>query len=97
MSAFGFRLSGTLTSVGRKHGRWLDTVPLQRPFGEGGGTAPAEGEHRRAGRGMPRSSVCPGPGGSCEGAPDQFSLHLWNSADRIESGTLLASRAIVPG
>ncbi|MBX6742140.1 MAG: N-acetyltransferase [Acetobacteraceae bacterium] len=42
--AFGFRLVGTLTSVGRKHGRWLDTVLLQRPLGEGDGTAPAEGE-----------------------------------------------------
>jgi L-amino acid N-acyltransferase YncA len=41
--AFGFRLVGTLTSVGRKHGRWLDTVLLQRALGEGGRTDPAEG------------------------------------------------------
>jgi phosphinothricin acetyltransferase len=42
--AFGFRLVGTLTSVGRKHGRWLDTMLLQRPLGESDGTAPADGE-----------------------------------------------------
>lgn len=41
--AFGFRLVGTLTSVGRKHGRWLDTVLLQRSLGEGDRTDP-EGE-----------------------------------------------------
>ncbi|SDD95656.1 GNAT family N-acetyltransferase [Belnapia rosea] len=38
--AFGFRLVGTLRSVGRKHGRWLDTVLLQRALGEGDGTDP---------------------------------------------------------
>jgi phosphinothricin acetyltransferase len=42
--AFGFRLVGTLNSVGRKHGRWLDTVLLQRALGEGDRTDPAEGE-----------------------------------------------------
>ncbi len=42
--AFGFRLIGTLTAVGRKHGRWLDTVLLQRALGEGDRTDPAEGE-----------------------------------------------------
>ncbi len=31
----GFRLVGTLRSVGRKHGRWLDSVLLQRPLGPG--------------------------------------------------------------
>ncbi|MBL6080772.1 N-acetyltransferase [Belnapia sp. T18] len=41
--AFGFRLVGTLRSVGRKHGRWLDTVLLQRALGEGDGTDPDEG------------------------------------------------------
>lgn len=41
--AFGFRLVGTLHSVGRKHGRWLDTVLLQRALGEGDGTGPSEG------------------------------------------------------
>ena len=38
--AFGFRVIGTLTSVGRKHGRWLDTVLLQRALGEGDRTDP---------------------------------------------------------
>lgn len=36
----GFRRVGTLRAVGNKHGRWLDTVLLQRPLGEGD-TAPA--------------------------------------------------------
>ena len=35
----GFRLVGTLRSVGHKHGRWLDTVLLQRTLGAGD-TAP---------------------------------------------------------
>ena len=34
-SAAGFSLVGTLRSVGFKHGRWLDTVLMQRPLGEG--------------------------------------------------------------
>ncbi len=38
--AFGFRLVGTLRSVGYKHGRWLDTVLLQRPLGAGDDTEP---------------------------------------------------------
>ena len=41
--AFGFRRVGVLRSVGRKHGRWLDTVLLQRPLGEGE-TSPPVGE-----------------------------------------------------
>jgi len=36
----GFRLVGTLQSVGYKHGRWLDTVLLQRSLGAGDGVAP---------------------------------------------------------
>lgn len=31
----GFRLVGTLRAVGFKHGRWLDTVLMQRPLGDG--------------------------------------------------------------
>lgn len=31
----GFRLVGVLESVGFKHGRWLDTVLMQRSLGEG--------------------------------------------------------------
>jgi phosphinothricin acetyltransferase len=38
--AFDFHLVGTLTSVGRKHGRWLDIVLLQRSLGEGDRTDP---------------------------------------------------------
>ncbi len=36
----GFRLVGVLRSVGFKHGRWLDTVVLQRALGPGDGTPP---------------------------------------------------------
>ena len=37
----GFRLIGTLASVGYKHGRWLDTVLMQRNLGPGDGAPPA--------------------------------------------------------
>jgi phosphinothricin acetyltransferase len=36
----GFTLVGTLVSVGFKHGRWLDTVLMQRPLGRGDVTPP---------------------------------------------------------
>jgi L-amino acid N-acyltransferase YncA len=36
----GFRLIGTLKSVGFKHGRWLDTVVMQRPLGKADATPP---------------------------------------------------------
>jgi phosphinothricin acetyltransferase len=36
----GFQLIGTLRSVGFKHGRWLDTVLLQRALGPGAGALP---------------------------------------------------------
>jgi phosphinothricin acetyltransferase len=38
----GFRLVGVLRSVGYKHGRWLDTVLLQRALGAGDALPPAE-------------------------------------------------------
>jgi L-amino acid N-acyltransferase YncA len=38
--AAGFRLIGTLQSVGFKHGRWLDTVLMQRPLGSADATSP---------------------------------------------------------
>jgi len=38
--ALGFALTGTLISVGFKHGRWLDTVLMQRALGPGDGTNP---------------------------------------------------------
>jgi L-amino acid N-acyltransferase YncA len=39
-AAIGFRLVGTLRSVGFKHGRWLDTVMMQRPLGSADATSP---------------------------------------------------------
>jgi len=38
--AMGFREVGVLRSVGWKHGRWLDTVLMQRPLGPGDTTPP---------------------------------------------------------
>jgi L-amino acid N-acyltransferase YncA len=35
---FGFRYIGTFPGIGLKHGRWLDTVFLQRPLGAGADT-----------------------------------------------------------
>jgi phosphinothricin acetyltransferase len=36
----GFAPVGTLLSIGFKHGRWLDTVLMQRPLGRGDATPP---------------------------------------------------------
>jgi phosphinothricin acetyltransferase len=36
----GFEMVGTLQNVGLKFGRWLDTVMMQRPLGEGASTIP---------------------------------------------------------
>jgi phosphinothricin acetyltransferase len=38
--AQGFELSGTLKGTGFKHGRWLDTVMMQRMLGEGNTSDP---------------------------------------------------------
>jgi phosphinothricin acetyltransferase len=38
--AAGFRLIGTLEAVGFKHGRWLDTVLMQRALGPGASKEP---------------------------------------------------------
>jgi len=38
--ALGFTFSGTIHSVGFKYGRWLDTVIMQRPLGDGDRTPP---------------------------------------------------------
>ena len=38
----GFEHVGTLRNVGFKHGRWLDTVTMQRALGEGAETPPDE-------------------------------------------------------
>jgi L-amino acid N-acyltransferase YncA len=37
----GFREAGRLHAVGRKHGRWLDSVLMQRALGEGDASPPA--------------------------------------------------------
>src|ERR1700716_4026862 len=37
----GFAMIGTHPNVGFKFGRWLDTVMMQRPLGEGAATLPA--------------------------------------------------------
>jgi phosphinothricin acetyltransferase len=34
-AAVGFRLVGAFQSIGFKHGRWLDTVLMQRQLGSG--------------------------------------------------------------
>ncbi|WP_192458115.1 GNAT family N-acetyltransferase [Musicola keenii] len=41
--SLGFEMVGTLRSVGMKHGRWVDTVIMQRALGEGDNTLPPEG------------------------------------------------------
>jgi L-amino acid N-acyltransferase YncA len=38
----GFRLAGVLPAVGFKHGRWVDSVMMTRPLGEGDRTPPNE-------------------------------------------------------
>jgi len=37
-ASLGFELTGVLRSVGWKHGRWLDSVLMQRSLGEGDST-----------------------------------------------------------
>ena len=39
-ASVGFLRVGTLRSVGFKHGRWVDSVFMQRPLGAGDGTPP---------------------------------------------------------
>ena len=39
--AMGFQIAGRMKSVGRKAGRWLDTVYLQRDLGAGDGSPPS--------------------------------------------------------
>lgn len=40
-AALGFRHAGLLPAVGFKHGRWVDSVLMQRPLGDGDATLPA--------------------------------------------------------
>ena len=42
----GFRRAGVLPSVGFKFGRWVDSVLLERPLGEGDTTLPAQAADR---------------------------------------------------
>jgi phosphinothricin acetyltransferase len=42
--ALGFRLVGVLRDVGYKHGRWLDSVLLQRALGAGSSMPPSAGD-----------------------------------------------------
>ena len=37
---FGFQLVGIFRGLGRKHGRWLDTVQMQRALGDVPNRAP---------------------------------------------------------
>ena len=37
---FGFRHAGTLEAIGFKLGRWVDSVLMQRPLGEGSASLP---------------------------------------------------------
>jgi len=39
---FGFQWVGVFRGLGRKHGRWLDTVQMQRVLGDGAGSAPSD-------------------------------------------------------
>jgi len=39
--ACGFRVVGTFAAIGFKHGRWVDSVLMQRDLGSGGTTLPA--------------------------------------------------------
>jgi phosphinothricin acetyltransferase len=41
-SRAGFRQTGRMVSAGRKFGRWLDTVYMQKALGAGDSTAPEE-------------------------------------------------------
>jgi L-amino acid N-acyltransferase YncA len=40
-AALGFRHVGVLENVGWKHGRWLDSVMMQRPLGTGSEVRPS--------------------------------------------------------
>jgi phosphinothricin acetyltransferase len=40
--AAGFRIVGTVDHAGFKHGRWLDSLMMQRALGDGANTPPAD-------------------------------------------------------
>lgn len=41
-SALGFHMAGTFVSIGFKHGRWVDSVLMQRAIGPGDTTPPQD-------------------------------------------------------
>lgn len=41
-ASLGFTEAGRLVSIGRKHGRWLDTLYMQRSLGPGADAPPAQ-------------------------------------------------------
>ena len=40
-AALGFRIIGTFEAVGWKFGRWLDSVLMHRPLGQGAASEPS--------------------------------------------------------
>jgi len=44
--SLGFELTGVMKSVGFKHGRWVDTVIMQRSLGEGSAIHPKPLSHK---------------------------------------------------
>ncbi len=40
-AAFGFHHAGMLPAIGWKHGRWVDSILMTRPLGQGAATPPA--------------------------------------------------------
>jgi len=42
--SMGFRMVGTFQAIGFKLGRWVDTVLMQRPLGDGNDTLPGGGD-----------------------------------------------------
>ncbi len=41
----GFEMVGTMRATGLKFGRWIDTILMQRPLGDGAGTLPDKGAY----------------------------------------------------
>jgi phosphinothricin acetyltransferase len=50
----GFKFCGTMHSIGYKFGRWLDSVVMELPLGEGDSTAPVRPSPSRGEDGTPR-------------------------------------------
>ena len=68
---FGFTQAGRLSGVGRKHGRWIDTLLMQKELERAGpmSTAFTAGEQQLAGTpGEAAGRGAPGNGGEAAGA-----------------------------